>query len=260
MKALRVAQITDIHLLAEPNAKLHGVDTAIALQKVIDAIGELSPLPDLMIATGDLAEDGSKATYNRLRQLLASVNVPVYVLAGNHDDISEMHVSFVDGNIKFVNTARMGKWNFMFVNSQVVGESYGFISADELSLLRGNLELAGDAPVVVALHHTPMQICPQASCQLQNVSEFNQLMHSFPGIKAVIAGHTHVDAEKINASHIQYTTPSTFAQYNHDFAADSDTGGFWASHTMDGSSHGFRVLDLQPDGRIVSQVHWLYDS
>jgi Icc protein len=260
MKTLRVAQITDIHLLAEPNAKLHGVDTAIALQKVIDAIGELSPLPDLMIATGDLAEDGSKATYSRLRHLLAPVDIPVYVLAGNHDVISEMHVSLVDENINFINMARVGKWNFMFVNSQVVGESYGFISADELSLLKANLELAGDAPVVVALHHTPMQICPRASCQLQNVSEFNRLMHSFPGIKAVIAGHTHVDAEKINASHIQYTTPSTFAQFNHGFASDSDAGGFWASHTMDGSSHGFRVLDLKPDGQIASQVHWLFDS
>jgi len=259
MKTLRVAQITDIHLLAEPGAKLHGVDTAIALQKVIDAIVELSPLPELIIATGDLAEDGSKATYNRLRHLLASVNIPVYVLAGNHDDIDEMHVSFVDGNINFVNTTRVGKWNFMFVNSQLVSESYGYISADELSLLKANLELAGDAPVVVALHHTPMQICQQASCQLKNVSEFNRLMHAFPGIKAVIAGHTHVDAEKINASHIQYTTPSTFAQFNHGFASDSDAGGFWESHTMDGSSHGFRVLDLKPGGQIASQVHWLYD-
>jgi len=259
MKTLRVAQITDIHLLAEPGAKLHGVDTAIALQKVIDAIVELSPLPELIIASGDLAEDGSKAAYNRLRHLLASVNIPVYVLAGNHDDIGEMHASVVDENINFVDMVRVGKWNFMFVNSQVVGEPYGFISADELSLLKGNLELAGDAPVVVALHHTPMQICPRASCQLQNVSEFNQLLHGFPGIKAVIAGHTHVDAEKINANHIQYTTPSTFAQFNHSFASDSDAGGFWASHTMDGSSHGFRVLDLLPDGRIASQVHWLYD-
>jgi len=129
-----------------------------------------------------------------------------------------------------------------------------------MSLLKSNLELAGDAPVVVALHHTPMPICQQANCQLQNVSEFNRLMQSFPGIKAVIAGHTHIDAEKINASHIEYTTPSTFAQIAHGLASDFDAGDFWASHTMDGSSHGFRVLDLLPDGQISSRVHWLYDS
>ena len=260
MKTLRVVQITDMHLLAEPDAKLYGIDTAIALQKVIDAIVVLSPLPKLIIATGDLAQDGSKASYNRLRNIFATVNIPVYVLAGNHDVIDEMHDSLVDENINFVDMARVGRWVFIFVNSQVVGESYGSISPDQMSLLKSNLELACDAPVVVALHHTPMPICQQANCQLQNVSEFNRLMQSFPGIKAVIAGHTHIDAEKINASHIEYTTPSTFAQIAHGLASDFDAGDFWASHTMDGSSHGFRVLDLLPDGQISSRVHWLYDS
>jgi len=259
MKSLRVVQITDIHLLAGPGAKLYGIDTAVVLQKVIDDIVGLSPPPDLMIATGDLAEDGSEVTYNRLGKLLAAVKMPVYVLAGNHDDIDKMHDSLVGGNISFVDMARVGNWVFVFVNSQVVGKSYGFISADEMSLLRGNLELAGDASVVVALHHTPMEICPRANCQLKNVNEFNELLGSFPGIKAVIAGHTHANAEKDNASHVQYTTPSTFAQIDHGLAGDSDSGDFWALHRMDGSSHGFRVLDLLPGGQISSQVHWVYD-
>ncbi len=257
IKALRVVQITDIHLLAEAGARLYGVDSAITLQKVIDAIRQLSPLPGLIIATGDLAEDGSKATYARLRHVLAAINIPVYVLPGNHDDAGAMHDALVDENISFVDSVRVGAWYFMFVNTQVVGESYGFISADEMSLLRTNLKSAGDSPVVVALHHTPMQICPRMNCQLQNLSEFNQLVHGFPGIKAVIAGHTHIDAEKNNASHIQYTTPSTFAQFAHDLACDSDAGEFWLSHTMDGSSHGFRVLDLMPNGQISSRVHWV---
>jgi Icc protein len=259
MKSLRVVQITDIHLLAGPGAKHYGIDTAVTLQKVIDAIIGLTPTPDLMIATGDLAEDGLEATYNRLGKLLAAVNMPVYVLAGNHDDIDKMHDSLVGGNISFVDMARVGNWVFVFVNSQVVGKSYGLISPDEMSLLKRNLELVRDAPVVVALHHTPMEICPRANCQLQNVTEFNQLLGSFPGIKAVIAGHTHVNAEKNNASHVQYTTPSTFAQIDHGLAGDSDSGDFWALHRMDGSSHGFRVLDLMAGGQVSSQVHWVYD-
>ncbi len=254
---IRAVQITDIHLLSEPGAKLYGVDTAISLQKVIDAIVNLSPPADLIIATGDLAEEPSKKTYNRLRGILALTNIPVYVLAGNHDDIDEMSGSLIGGNIKFVDRVRIDDWIFMFVNTQQVGESYGFISSDEMALLKANLEAAGDAPVVVALHHTPMPICPRANCQLQNVTEFNQLMQSFRSVKAVIAGHTHVAAENINASHIQYTTPSTFAQVDHGLASNLDEGDFWSSHTMDGSSHGFRVLDLMPDGQVNSQVHWV---
>lgn len=259
MKTLRVAQITDIHLLPEPGAKLYGVDTAIALQLVINAIVELSPQPELIIATGDLAEDSSDRTYYRLRNILADANIPVYVLPGNHDESNAMRDVLVDRNISFVDMTSRDNWNFIFVNSQAVGESYGFISPDEMSLLKANLEAAGDVPVVVALHHTPMPICPRANCQLQNVSELNQLLDDFRNVKAVIAGHTHIEAEEINGGHIRYTTPSTFAQVDHGHASESDAGDFWSSHTMDGSAHGFRVLDLMPDGRVDSQVHWVYD-
>jgi Icc protein len=260
MKTLRVAQITDIHLLPEPGAKLYGVDTAIALQRVINAIGELSPQPELIIATGDLAEDSSVETYNRLRNILSGTNIPVYVLPGNHDDSGAMHDVLVDRNISFVDMISRDNWEFIFVNSQAVGESYGFISPEEMALLKANLEAAGDASVVVALHHTPMPICPRANCQLKNVIELNNLLDGFRNVKAVIAGHTHIEAEEMNGGHIRYTTPSTFAQVDHGQESDSDASDFWSSHTMDGSAHGFRVLDLMPDGQISSRVHWVYDA
>jgi len=259
-KTLRVAQITDIHLMAKANARLHGVDTAVSLQKVLDAIGELSPQPKIIIATGDLAEDGSIATYKQFRRLLASIKIPLYVLAGNHDDISAMHDTLVGEAIKNVDMARVGEWIFLFVNTQVPGESYGYISPDEMSLLKANLELAGETPVVVSLHHTPMPVCRQTNCQLQNVSEFNRLIEGFPCVKIVIAGHTHIEAEQLIAGHIQFTTPSTFAQVDHDVELDPGAEGFWMTHRMDGSKHGFRVLDLMPEGQVSSQVHWVYDK
>ncbi len=260
MSTLRITQITDIHLMAKSNARLHGVDTAVSLRKVLDAVVDLSPLPEIIIATGDLAEDGSIATYRRFRDLLASIDIPLYVLAGNHDGIGEMHDTLVGETIKFVDMARVGEWIFLFVNTQVPGESYGHISPDEMSLLKANLELAGETPVVVSLHHTPMPVCQQTNCQLQNVNEFNQLLEGFPCVKAVIAGHTHIEAEKVIAGHIQFTTPSTFAQFAHDVELDSDADGYWMTHTMDGSKHGFRVLDLMSDGQVSSQVHWVYDN
>ncbi len=108
MKTFRVAQITDIHLMAKANARLHGVDTAVSLQKVLNAIGELLPQPEIIVATGDLAEDGSITTYKRFRRLLASTKIPLYVLAGNHDGISEMHGTLVSETIKIVDMARVG--------------------------------------------------------------------------------------------------------------------------------------------------------
>jgi Icc protein len=258
MKTLRVAQITDIHLQAEVGSKLFGVDTAATLGEVIGAIGKLWPVPDLVIVTGDLADDGSKATYSRLRKILATTKLPVYVLAGNHDDFDEMHESLVGDNIYFESMLRLDEWAFMFVNSRVEGEPFGWIDPHEQSRLENNLNRVDDLPVLIALHHSPMAICSSAGCQLKNAGDFTRLVESFPGIKGVIGGHTHTAAEEKHSSHTQYTSPSSFAQVLHDQPRDKNAGeGFWRMHRLKQRSHGFRVLDLHPEGQISSELHWL---
>jgi len=261
MKTLRVAQITDIHLQAEIGSKLFGVDTAATLAEVIDAIRKLSPVPDLVIVTGDLADDGSKATYKRLREILTATNLPVYVLAGNHDDIDEMYESLVGGNIFFKSMLKLDEWAFMFINSRVEGESFGWIDTHEQARLENNLNSVEDLPVLLALHHSPMQVCSSAGCQLQNAGDFTGFVESFPGIKGIIGGHTHTAAEQRNAGHVQFTSPSSFAQVLHDQPHDVNGGeGFWRTHRLKQASHGFRVLDLYPGGAISSEVHWPGDS
>jgi Icc protein len=257
MKTLRVAQITDIHLQAEIGSKLHGVDTAVTLGEVIAAIGKLSPAPDLLIVTGDLAEDGSKVTYRRLHEILAATGLPVYVLAGNHDDIDEMQRSLVGGNIFFQSMLKLDEWAFLFVNSKVNRESFGGIDASEWLLLESNLNSVEDQSVLLALHHSPMAICSSAGCQLKNAEEFTRLVESFPRVKAVIGGHTHTAAEKKNKSHTQFTSPSSFAQVLHNQPKDINAPqGFWETHRLQQASHGFRVLDLHPGGEISSELHW----
>ena len=48
----RIAQMTDLHLLPETGASLYGVDTAVALKKVIRDMMSLPHPPELIIATG----------------------------------------------------------------------------------------------------------------------------------------------------------------------------------------------------------------
>ena len=254
---LRVAQITDIHLQAEPGSKLFGVDTAATLVEVIAAIGKLSPVPDLLIVTGDLAEDGSRVTYRRLREILAATGLPVYVLAGNHDDIEEMQRSLVGGNVFFQSMLKLDKWAFIFVNSKVNEESYGCIDSSERLLMESNLNSVEDQSVLLAIHHSPMAICSSTGCQLENAEDFTRLVESFPRIKAVIGGHTHTAAELNNKGHTQFTSPSSFAQVLHDQPKDINASqGFWETHRLQPASHGFRVLDLHTGGKISSELHW----
>jgi len=184
-------------------------------------------------------------------------NLPVYVLAGNHDDIDKMHESLVGGNIYFESMLRLDEWAFMFVNSRVEGESFGWIDPHEQLQLENNLNSVDDLPVLLSLHHSPMAICSSVGCQLKNAPDFTRMVDSFPGIKGVIGGHTHTAAEKKNSGHIQFTSPSSFAQVLHDQPQDiNEDEGFWGTHRLKPASHGFRVLDLHPGGQISSELYW----
>ena len=84
--ALHVVQITDPHLFADADGELRGVNTAGSLAAVLHAVRRRDWPPDLIVLTGDLAQDESRGAYQRLRHLLEPLDVPVLSLPGNHDD------------------------------------------------------------------------------------------------------------------------------------------------------------------------------
>ena len=254
----RIAQITDLHLLPETGTMLYGVDTAVALEKVLRDMTSLSHPPELIIATGDLAEDGSSATYTRLRKILDEANVPTYVLPGNHDDSAEMRTCLTSEVVRFERLANKRGWAIVLVDSHVERKDYGHVADAELRVLERNLDTAGDLPVVVALHHTPDPRCPASDCQLTNANELIELLGRHPKVKCVIAGHTHTTVDHEREGLRLFTTPSTFAQVTHAQPGEAvDHEDFWASHQLDGTRHGYRLLDLLPDGEVRSEVRWV---
>ncbi|MGZ2336900.1 hypothetical protein [Acinetobacter baumannii] len=50
---------SDSHLFAEDGARLLGMDTAHSLEKVVERVAREQPRIDLILATGDVSQDGS---------------------------------------------------------------------------------------------------------------------------------------------------------------------------------------------------------
>jgi len=258
LNTLRIAQITDIHLTENDGDTLQGIDTGDSLRQVLGTINALTPRPSLIIASGDLVQTANAKSYRRLKSIFCNIKMPVYVLPGNHDDSEIMQQYLANGSVKYQSILELNSWSIHFVDSTIKQEHHGIVSEKEQVLLEINVESELKKPALVALHHPTINSCPSFGCRLNNKDKFITYLKKQPSIKGVIAGHTHLAAEEVDADLVQYTTPSTFAQITHSKSADpTGTEDFWISHTMDSSAHGFRILDLSEDGGINSFVGWV---
>src|SRR5688500_7413212 len=79
-----IAQITDIHLGFEPNNPAEF--NRKRLDQVLRILTAMTPQPDLLLVTGDMADEGDdRVSYRRLRSALAGAPFPVHFCLGNHD-------------------------------------------------------------------------------------------------------------------------------------------------------------------------------
>ena len=252
----RILNITDLHVIPEIGGEIYGIDSFASLERVLEC--GLSLDPDLIIVTGDMVEHGDCASYLRVGQLLRSTGLPVFVLPGNHDSPKHMARDLCGENIRYVDHHDQGGWRMIFLDSHVDGQGYGKLSIEQQKLLEKSLEHSSSLHVLVTLHHTPIAPCPSFNCQLVGAGEFLELLSSRANVRAVIAGHAHVECDARYKGIQVMTTPATSAQCIHEPASTcKDLENFHASHRMDRSRHGFRILDLGSDGALRSQVHWL---
>src|SRR5687767_3483114 len=79
-----IAQITDIHLGFDPDNPREF--NRQRLDRTLEALCALDPLPDLLLATGDIADNGDDETsYRRFREATQNLPFPVLHAMGNHD-------------------------------------------------------------------------------------------------------------------------------------------------------------------------------
>lgn len=92
-RTMIIAQITDCHV-APPGALVGRVDTSSTLRRTVDHLNTMVPLPDVVLVTGDLANDGFQVEYDRIGEILAGLTMPMFVVPGNHDDRTRLRALF----------------------------------------------------------------------------------------------------------------------------------------------------------------------
>jgi Icc protein len=84
-----LAQLSDPHVRVDDDGA-----SARALAAAVHSVLELRPAPQAVVVSGDLADGAATGEYERLRELLEPLPMPVHVLAGNHDDRDALREHF----------------------------------------------------------------------------------------------------------------------------------------------------------------------
>ena len=89
-----LAQITDLHIKPRGRLAYRRVDTAACLELAVRQLAALTPRPDLVLVTGDLVDAGHPEEYGLLRELLAPLDMPLFLMPGNHDLRAPLRAGF----------------------------------------------------------------------------------------------------------------------------------------------------------------------
>lgn len=244
---VKILQLTDTHLYADPSRTLLGVNTLQSFRKVVELARDNETKPDIILATGDLVHDGSVAGYKRMVSELASFDTPVFCLPGNHDELTTMHDQLPRGRLSMPGHVEVGPWLIVLLDSTIPGKDGGQLAADELQRLDQLLATSDQPNVLVTLHHQPIPVGSTwlDTMTVTNGTEFMALVDRHERIKGVLWGHVHQTYEGVRNGKTLLATPSTCVQF---------TPGK-AEFEVDGAPPGYRYLELQSDGGIVSRVH-----
>jgi Icc protein len=224
----KVLQISDTHLRAEVNTPADN-DPDASLAASIEAARTIDA--DLVLLTGDLADDGSLEALERLRDLIGVFAAPVLAVAGNHDIIDNVHAVFGDAD-----TAEVGAWRVVAVESLIPGEVHGSVDVDDLVR---RLEALDDRPTVVAIHHPPRSTSTHQWFQLVGAVQMLAAVSEHPGVRAVVSGHLH-EAFHLHEAGLELCgAPSTYYAIEH-------RGDQWRA-VADGIV-GTQLLTLGDDG------------
>ena len=237
----RLIQVTDCHLLTDPNATLRNTHTYQTLKNILSHL--VTEPHDALVFTGDLAQDEKAATYQHYLDLTQHWPAPIYWLPGNHDDPAAMEKILCGGSWQSGKHCDFGPWRIILLNSHWPQHIDGHLSAAELQRLTPLLD-EHDGPVLLFVHHH----LTYTEMGLANTAEFlNTLAPYQHRIQAIISGHVHAENDTRFEGFRHLTTPSTCFQ----FKMIDDKA------TIDNASPGYRMLTLHDDGTWHTEVQRL---
>jgi Icc protein len=248
---VRILQISDPHLFANPKGRLRGVETLSSLQQVLAHALRRRQALDAVLCTGDVVNDDGGGYVHFVREL-GSLGKPVYCVPGNHDDPGLMRRALSQEPFQVGGYVDLGaSWRLVLVDSCEPGKARGRLRSAELRALEAALS-STDRYAMVCMHHHPVGMSSNwlDAVGVENANQLFEVLDAHSRVRVVSWGHVHQCYDGRRQGVRLLATPSTCGQFlplSNEFAIDS-------------RPPAYRRLTLQGDGSIETEVVWLDEA
>ena len=236
-------QISDPHI----GADWDGAEPDECLLRAVEAVLTLPDRPDALLVSGDLTDNGTPEEYQRVRELLAPLDLQPHVLPGNHDLRGPLREAFGlpgDGEEPVSYAVDLGPLRLVCLDSTIPGAEGGSLDGGRIEWLDATLAADPGTPTVVALHHPPLRTeiptFERIGLAPESMEALAAVVSSHPQVMRIVAGHVHRSIVAELAGRAVVTVPSTYLQAALDFTAPklhmrADPPGFAVHALHDGS-------------------------
>ncbi len=247
---LRVLQLTDPHLFADPAANLRGTVTNETLDEVIEHYNASDWQADVVYLTGDLVQDDTAEAYRQLCAKVDTLGKPTYVVPGNHDvpHLFERELA----EYRRCATLKTPGWRLIGIDTQEPGSAGGRLGSDELARLDALLAEDDPRPVAIFMHHPPVELGSRwlDAVGLADREDFLALIERSPTVRILVFGHVHQAYDNESNTLRIIGTPSTGRQ----FLPHAD------EFAVDDRPPAYRRLEFGDDGSFTTQLVWIADA
>jgi 3',5'-cyclic AMP phosphodiesterase CpdA len=226
-----IAQLSDTHILS-PDSDLPaaGLRADCLRRCVADINGQQ---PDAVVLTGDTVQHGQPDEYALLRDLLAPIEAPLFIVPGNRDARDAMREAFGEqpwstGPDDFLHYATEDfDVRLVGIDSTLAGERKGRFCELRQAWLERTLSEQPDRPTLLLIHHPPFDVddhyvggyrYPEEALALERI------VARHAQVAGMLCGHVHWPVEREWAGTEARIMPSVAIDVRHGID-ETEAGG-----------------------------------
>lgn len=217
--SVKFVQITDAHFETKP----------YKIQVLKAAVNDINKLKDVsfVVFTGDNLDSPKPEDLKDFIKIINKLNVPYYLVLGNHDVAKSQHLSKDQYNeiVRENNIFWFRKqWNYTFKKNkyvfivldgskEVIPGPVGYYRQDTLEWLDNQLTKNVKSPVII-LQHYPILDTPEfgksrlKTHRTYQPEKYFEVLDKHDNVLAIISGHFHVNSETMKDGIYHISSPT----------------------------------------------------